>query len=878
MLKILLKIAVIVLGAGFFSFEGKGQPPHIPETEQKSSLRKRAESGQAKKRVKGAKQDIYHLTLSYKKVNFTGKEKQAMVINDSLPAPVLYFKEGNQAVIHVTNKMDRESSIHWHGILLPNFQDGVPYLTTPPIPPGKTHTFTFPLRHSGTYWYHSHTGLQEQRGLYGAIVIEPQPKKKRWKYKKDLVLTLSDWTDENPKEVLRTLKRGSEWYSIKKQTTQSLYRVIKQRALGAQFQLWKQRMPGMDISDVYYPAFLINGKRKQTYPQFKEGERVRLRIINAGASTYFQLSFGVKVLLISADGVDVSPTPTAKILHAIGETYDFLLTLPKGKSVEVRATAQDGSGFSSAVIGTGALLKAPVPPRPDLIRQMKDMAGHHGSHGHNRSGAIEGDAGSARNKHHHGSHGHRSGESSKDSTLRKTASEKTHRHGDAKAGPSPELSQGTGKNRAQGKNPVTGQTAEDSPMNPNRAVHDGGGAGHGSSHHTSHFHGSAKKRDSERKSDGHNENPPAHKARKDGKDKTADHGERRHAIPKSAGDRSAPSSSYDHLRALEKTDFPKNLPARDIHLNLTGNMRRYVWSMNGKTLSESDTIKINQNEVVRLILHNKTMMHHPMHLHGHFFRVLNKQGEYAPLKHTVDVPPMEQVTLEFAPNEKGDWFFHCHVLYHMKGGMARVFRRGDKRDPRLKDHPLSRVWNGDRQWYPWGEADIMTNRADLRLEMSNTRNRIRFSGTLSWMDDFYRPRKNYELEADYARFLTDIFRVYGGVTAHNSKEGWGSVYEGDVAGRVGFRYLLPYLVELDVSVDHKKRLEVELEYELLLLSRLEFFVDGSWVENFSEEIGSDERREWEWSLGLDYTMSKSLSLKFSYDNHFGWGGGINLRF
>ena len=163
-------------------------------------------------------------------------------------------------------------------------------------------------------------------------------------------------------------------------------------------------------------------------------------------------------------------------------------------------------------------------------------------------------------------------------------------------------------------------------------------------------------------------------------------------------------------------------------MNLTGNMWRYVWSINGKVLSEVDKIRIQRGEITRIVLNNKTMMHHPMHLHGHFFRVLNKNGDYSPLKHTVDVPPMSQVTIEFDANAKGDWFFHCHVLYHMKGGMARVLSYGDKRDLRLKDYPLSRILNTDRHWFKWGEASVMSNRLDLELTMANTKNQIMLEG------------------------------------------------------------------------------------------------------------------------------------------------------
>ena len=753
---------------------------------------------------------VYNLTVEYKTVNFTGTERQAMAINNSLPAPTLYFKEGETAVIHVTNKMDVETSIHWHGILLPNFQDGVPYLTTPPIRPGKTHTFTFPLNHSGTYWYHSHTGLQEQRGIYGAIVIEP--KKREWNYDHDLTLVLSDWTDENPKEVLRTLKRGSEWYSIKKQTTQSLYKVIQHGALGAQFRLWKQRMPGMDISDVYYPAFLINGQEAQHYLGFKGGEQIRLRVINAGASTYFQLSFGKKVLLISADGIDVKPVPTNKVLHAIGETHDFFFTLPKGKAMEFRATAQDGSGFATALIGTGEPIKAPLPPKPDLMEQMKSMAKSHGSHEHGNP-----HSGHIKNKENQ------------------------------------------------------------SMLHPNHAKQKGHSKSDKSVNHQGHSHQKKEKYPS-----GHHESHISHKRQIDMElthHKGSIDQNRRNKIHDNPTKHQASSFGYDDLRAVKKTKFSETLPVQIIHLNLTGNMRRYVWSMNGKVLSESDKIKINQNEVVRLILRNTTMMHHPMHLHGHFFRVLNKHGNYSPLKHTVDVPPMETVTLEFAPDEKGDWFFHCHVLYHMKGGMARVFSRGDTRDPRLKDYPLSSVWNVDRRWYLWGEITLMTNRFDWHIETSNTRNRLYFTKTVSWFDRRYKLHRNYEMEVGYEYFFTDLFRIYGGMEAQNSKEGdWGLIDNADLAGKAGIRYLLPYLIELDMSLDHKMRLEIELEYELLLLSRLELFADGQWKEYLLAGDRKNKKREWEWSLGLNYIISKSFSFRGSYNNHFGWGLGINWKF
>ena len=742
---------------------------------------------------------IYNLTIDYKTVNFTGKNIKAMVVNDSLPAPTLHFEEGKKAIIYVTNKMDVETSVHWHGILLPNFQDGVPYLTSPPIRPGKTHKFEFTLKQSGTYWYHSHTNLQEQRGIYGAIVVEP--KNKKYQYNQELVLVLSDWTNENPNEVLRTLKRGSEWYTIKKGTALSLSEVIRKNALGAQLTMWKQKMAGMDISDVYYDAFLINGKKEQSYPNFKGGEKIRLRIINAAASTYFWLSFGGKApLLISADGVNIEPLPVKKILNAIAETYDLLINLPEKKSIEIRATAQDGSGSTSATIGKGELLKAPVVPKPDPVQQMKAMAKMHSREGH---------AG------HTGQAGH--------------VALAGHTVGHAKH--------------------------NDINNNKISPAH----AGHATS--TT----SGKKTDHS-----------IHKKHTAQHDKHLNHN--KHKV-----------FSYDNLKALQKTSFPSTNTLREIHFNLTGNMWRYVWSMNGKTLSEVDTIKIKKRETVRIHLHNTTMMHHPMHLHGHFFRVLNKQGEYSPLKHTVDVPPMQTVTIEFNPNERGDWIFHCHVLYHMKSGMSRIFSQDEKRDPRLTNFPVSAILNMDTHWYPWAELNIMSNRFDWELVASNTKNKVMWEGTLSWVDDYYNIHKKLEMEISYEYFTSDFFRIYAGIEGNYPSEKFVTQMVSDiwiinsdvVIGKIGFRYLLPYFFELDVNLDHIARLQIALEYELLLFPRTELFAGWEWTMDFglTHYLPKDKtwEQEHEWSVGLNYIVNKKFSVTASYSNHFSWGAGLNLK-
>ncbi|MCB0340059.1 MAG: multicopper oxidase domain-containing protein, partial [Bdellovibrionales bacterium] len=238
------------------------------------------------------------LNISKKSVQFEGKSVEALCINDSIPAPTLRFTEGDDLIIHVKNNLSENSSIHWHGILLPNEMDGVPYMTYPPIKPGETFTYRFTLRQSGTYWYHSHSGLQEQRGLYGAFIIEPKVKSSN-DLIEDHVVVLSDWTNELPETVMHTLKRGSDWYSIKKRSAQSILGAINSSMLGDYFKRELSRMPAMDISDVAYDSFLINGSDTTTLP-IEDNREIRLRIINGSASTFFYTEYSAgKMQVIS---------------------------------------------------------------------------------------------------------------------------------------------------------------------------------------------------------------------------------------------------------------------------------------------------------------------------------------------------------------------------------------------------------------------------------------------------------------------------------------------------------------------------------------------------------------------------------------------------
>lgn len=747
---------------------------------------------------------VYDLTIGYETVNYTGKDVKAMSFNGSIPGPTLEFNEGEFAIINVTNTMDEETSVHWHGLILPNFYDGVPYLTTPPIKPGETQQYKFALKQSGTYWYHSHTGLQEQRGVYGSIQINP--KQTDLEYDKDLVLVLSDWMDENPKSQLRNLKRGNEWYLIKKNQIQSWDKVIARGATGAKLKMMWQRMPDMAILDNYYDLFFINGQAEQNYPEFKPGERVRVRFVNAAAATYFWLTFGGEdPILVSSDGLDVVPVKKNKTLIGVAETYDFIVTIPENGKLEIRATSQDGSGQSSAFLGSGEVLNAPEVSKPDLIKQMTKMM------------AMDMKMGAPAIKLN----------PSKNDSIKKMKKYAMKMDG---------------MQMDMQKDDMKKMTKDSSKMKHNGMAHD-------------------------------------HMQMKDDKIDMNGGMDMGYVIPKEKviGDNMKtggnPEFSYNYLRAPENTEFEDDKPIREMLFNLTGNMNRYVWSINGVPLSETDKIKIQKGEVVRITLNNMTMMHHPMHLHGHFFRVLNENGKYSPLKHTVNVAPMQKVVIEFDANESGDWFFHCHILYHVNSGMARVFSYDTPRDKRLKNYPLSNLTNEANHMFTWGEVTGASHMTELYYTATNLRNQFTLRGEYGW-------NENLEAEFTYERWLNSYFRVFGGVNVENEMKD--SLDEISTTGVVGVRYLLPLLIDSDLRIDNKLRPTISfstatmLTRHIALYGEYEYQMDFGWVNDF--EAGTDFEEETTWQVGLEYVLSRNFSLMGSYDNRFGWGGGLSARF
>ncbi|MBQ0769665.1 MAG: multicopper oxidase domain-containing protein [Bizionia sp.] len=743
----------------------------------------------------------YTLVIKEGMVNKTGQAVKGMTVNGTIPGPTLEFTEGEYAVIYVKNEMTVETSVHWHGFILPNFYDGVPYLTTPPIRPGETLKYEFPIKQSGTYWYHSHTMLQEQSGVFGSILIHPKVKK--LDYDKDLILVLSDWSNEKPISILRNLKRGNEWYGMKKGTSTPLNEVIGRGAFGAQLDFWRQRMEGADIADIYYPAFLVNGNQNPEYKNFKAGEKVRLRIINGSASTQFWMTFGGDMpILVSADGINVQPIKKNKTFIATAETYDFIITIPQTGKIEFRAMAQDASGTANAYIGSGKTLPAPVVSKPDKIKMMQKMAKMDmkmGAHAlkfqPNKDDRFEMKAeyGMQMSGMTMNNMKQSSGNSKMNHEVKSASMNKEMNHTEM-----------TMPKEAKGKDTMNTEQSEMKEM--------------------------------------------------DGMAMFSEY-------------------NYNYLKSAEKTAYNIDIPVKEILLNLTGNMQRYIWSMNGVPLSETDKIKIHEKEVTRITLNNLTMMHHPMHLHGHFFRVLNKNGEYSPLKHTVNVPPMGQVTIEFYGNEYGDWFFHCHILYHMMSGMARVISYDTPRDQRLKDYPLQHLISEADKYYSWATLDVGTHMSAFSFTASNIRNQFNVETEYGW-------NKNLEAEVTYERYLHDYLRVFGGVNIENKMDD--SLEEISTTAIAGVRYLTPYFIDLDVRIDNKLRPQISLSREILIFPRTAIFgayeyqADFGWIDTLP--TGDHFAKEISWSTGLEYYLSRDFSIMASYDNRFGAGGGLSARF
>ena len=698
---------------------------------------------------------VYHLYVKDTTVNYTGRKRSSIAINGSIPAPVLYFTEGDTAVIYIHNNAHAETSIHLHGLILPNQYDGVPYLTTQPVKKGETHLYKFPIVQHGTYWYHSHTRLQQQDGMYGAIIINERKKP----FMKEFTWLLSDWTNERSYEVDRSLHASTDWYAIRKGSTQDYGAAIKEGFFKTKITNEWKRMMSMDVSDIAYDRFFSNGLNEITFPDASPGEQVRVRLVNGSSSTYFWIQYaGSKLKVIANDGMDTEPVEVDRLIIGVAETYDFIVTVPENRQGELRATSEDRTGFTSVWIGKGAKMAAPTLPKLKYFEGMRMMNGMMDMNGNMKEMGME------------------------------------------------------MSNQAMDMNSV---------MYPEN----GGGA----TQHDMFNHQMAESQE-------------------------------------------LVTLNYNMLRSPISTKLPE-APFRIIKFDLTGNMNRYVWSINNKTVSEADKILIKKGENLRIILFNNTMMRHPMHLHGHFFRVLNGQGEYSPLKNTLDIMPMERDTLEFVASESGDWFFHCHILYHMMSGMGRIFSYEDSPpNPEIPDPKMAMkmVKMDDRMIHPYGNISLESNGTDGEFFLSGTRNRFQTEWRIGLNDE-----SGYESESHFGRFLgrTQFWFPYIGWDFRyrkNAKEeknlfGQTTTKDDRKVFCSGIAYTLPMLIVADFRLDSKGKIRLQFGREDVPLTsrlRMDFMVN------------SDR----EYMAGIRYVISKYFALSTHYDSDMKWGVGIRLNY
>jgi CopA family copper-resistance protein len=503
-----------------------------------------------------------------------GRSGRAITINGSIPAPLLRAREGETVVVRVTNRLKESTSIHWHGLLIPNDMDGVPGVTFGGIGAGKTFTYRLPIKQNGSYWFHSHTGLQEQVGVYGPIILDPSDRDPV-EYDREHVLMLSDWTFDNPMTLIEKLRKDAGYFNFSKLKSADYMKMA--RADGRVPSLFdrsewaRMRMDPTDLADIsaYTYTYLLNGLSPQANwtSLFKLGERVRLRVIGGAAMSTFDIRLpGLPMTVVQADGQNIKPVIVDEFRVAPGETYDVIVHPTEDRAYTIFAESMDRSGYARGTLAPRSGMSAVIPTRrarPLLSMRDMDMSG------------------------------------------------------DMK--------------NMQVARPSLGAYLPGSP-------------------------------------------PEAH-----GSDT---HGVENTMVPMQETNRLAePGTGLENAghRVLVYTDLQSLAPQTDqrtpmkkIELHLTGNMKRFMWSFDGKKYSEAGALQFRRGERVRMILVNDTMMEHPIHLHGMYMELENGTGANQPFKHTIRVKPAERLSLAITPELMGDWALHCHLLLHMEMGMMRV--------------------------------------------------------------------------------------------------------------------------------------------------------------------------------------------------------------
>lgn len=557
----------------------------------------------------------FDLDIGYRNVNFTGRERPATVINGSIPGPVLRWQEGDRVTLRVTNHLAHDTSIHWHGMILPADMDGVPGISFAGIAPGETFTYQFDVRQNGTFWYHSHSGFQEQTGVYGSIVIDPQ-QADTVAYDRDYVVLLSDWSDEKPERIYAKLKKQSDYYNFRARTAGDLWRDIREKGVAqtrSERSMWNQmRMSDRDLSDVtgYTYTFLMNGVTPEDgwLGLFERGERVRLRFINGAAMTIFDIRIpGLKMTVVAADGQNIEPVTVDEFRIGVAETYDVIVEPNVDSAYTIFAQTIDRSGYARGILSPNAEWFAEVPQMdPPALLGHRDMGmggmDHSGHSMSNMSGMDDS--------------GHdMSGVSGMDhSGHDMSGMQEMGQMGQAGLGRAGFGSSATVNHVAAEFGPHVDMRSE----NPQDGLHDPG----------------IGLRDHQRI-----------------------YGRR--------------VLAYGDIRNLTQTIDPRE-PGREIELHLTGNMRRYMWSINGIRFADAESLDLAYGERVRITLVNDTMMTHPIHLHGMWGELETGEPQHIPRKHTIIVQPGSKISYLVTADAVGSWAYHCHLLYHMPGMFRKV--------------------------------------------------------------------------------------------------------------------------------------------------------------------------------------------------------------
>ena len=572
--------------------------------------------------------DVIDLTINEQLFLLDGRTGMAMTINGTIPGPVIRLKEGQQATLRVTNHLEESSSIHWHGLLLPPDMDGVPGVSFAGIEPGTTFTYRFPVKQSGTYWCHSHSGGQELLGMYAPMIIdpvEPEP----FRYDRDYVVMLSDWSFESPDTLLSNLKKQGGYYNFQKRTAGEFLTDVGRMGFWPAIQnylLWDQmRMDPTDFADItgYTYTYLMNGLSPagNWTGMFRPGDRVRLRFIVAAAMTFFDVRIpGLKMTVVQADGQNVQPVVVDEFRMGPAETYDVIVEPTEDRAYTIFAETMDRSGYARGTLAPRAGMTAEIPEqRPRPLRTMEDMGM-----------SMEGmDMGGAKNPHGGMTMpGMKPSGGTQKMKPVEDHSSMEHRQHDPGTPPMQDMQEMPAMDAGdQGRSAIPG--AE--PVK------------HGPDHHGP------------------------------GNQTVAESSQNRMGEPgRGLEDSERRVLLYTDLKSL--APYPdQREPEREIELHLTGHMERYMWSFDGKKYSEAqEPIRFHYGERVRLTFVNDTMMEHPLHLHGMWMHLENGAGAYLPRKHTVIVKPAERLSVAATADAPGPWAFHCHLLLHMEAGMFRI--------------------------------------------------------------------------------------------------------------------------------------------------------------------------------------------------------------